>query len=181
MFRKVKFEYKFIVIYLILGGLWILFSDMLLSSFTKDVEVITQLQTYKGWFYVVVSAVFFYVILRNHMLHLRSIRSDLSKINDELIKSEEKTKIMNDKLKETTEALLKSNQESTDAFKKASQKESELEKLKENIEGIIQKRTIDLKAKNAELESFNQLFINREFRIKELKDQIKELKQKRDN
>ncbi len=58
--------------------------------------------------------------------------------------------------------------------------ERELEKLKKNLEKIIEKRTLELESKNEELlksnkklENFNQLFIGREFRIKELKDKIK--------
>lgn len=50
----------------------------------------------------------------------------------------------------------------------------ELIKHKENLEEIVQERTKNLEEKNKELERFNDLFVDREFRIKELKEQIKE-------
>jgi len=39
-------------------------------------------------------------------------------------------------------------------------------------------RTKDIEAKNKELERFNKLFVGREFRIKELREKVKELKRK---
>lgn len=56
--------------------------------------------------------------------------------------------------------------------------ELELKKHKEHLEDIVRERTQELEKKNQELENFNRLFIGREFRIKELKDQIEELKRK---
>lgn len=58
--------------------------------------------------------------------------------------------------------------------------EQEFQDYKEMLENKIQKRTIELEEKNKELieknkelEKFNTIFIDREFRVKELKDQIK--------
>ena len=45
-------------------------------------------------------------------------------------------------------------------------------------EEILNKRTNELEEKNKELEEFNELFIGREFRIKELRDRVKELEGK---
>ena len=53
---------------------------------------------------------------------------------------------------------------------------------KETLENNIQKRTIELENKNIELqnkntqlEEYNELFVDREFRINELKEKIKRL------
>ncbi|MBN1819495.1 MAG: PAS domain S-box protein [Prolixibacteraceae bacterium] len=54
----------------------------------------------------------------------------------------------------------------------------ELQDYREHLEEIVKKRTLELEEKNKELEDYNQLFIGREFRIKELKDRIKELENK---
>ncbi|MBN1822436.1 MAG: PAS domain S-box protein [Prolixibacteraceae bacterium] len=54
--------------------------------------------------------------------------------------------------------------------------EKELEKHQNNLEELVKKRTSQLEEKNKELEKFNTLFIGREFRIKELKDKIEDLK-----
>lgn len=58
--------------------------------------------------------------------------------------------------------------------------EQELKKHQENLVELVKERTKTLEEKNDELERFNELFIDREFRIKELKDEIKELEQQKD-
>jgi PAS domain S-box-containing protein len=58
------------------------------------------------------------------------------------------------------------------------QDETELKKYRKHLEKLVEERTAELKGKNVELENFNKLFIGREFRIKELKDQVKSLKEK---
>ncbi|MCF7910881.1 MAG: PAS domain-containing protein [Candidatus Cloacimonetes bacterium] len=55
---------------------------------------------------------------------------------------------------------------------------TELKKYRENLEEMVKQRTEDLEEKNAELQRFNKLFIGREFRIKELRDELKTLKEK---
>jgi len=72
MIRKLNFEYKIIIIYLLLGGLWILFSDRLMHSFISDSNLLTQLQTYKGWFYVIVTAFFFHIYLKKYLIKIRN-------------------------------------------------------------------------------------------------------------
>lgn len=56
--------------------------------------------------------------------------------------------------------------------------EEELRSYREKLEHLVQQRTEELETKNAELERFNKLFIGREFRIKELRDEIKTLNQR---
>jgi len=53
------------------------------------------------------------------------------------------------------------------------QAEEELAKHHDHLEELVKKRTKELEEKNKELERFNNLFVNREFRIKELKDKVK--------
>ncbi len=52
----------------------------------------------------------------------------------------------------------------------------ELESHKNNLEELVRERVKELELKNEELEKYNKLFIGREFRIKELKDTVIELK-----
>lgn len=54
--------------------------------------------------------------------------------------------------------------------------EQELKKHRENLEELVKERTIDLEEKNIELERFNNLFVDREIRIKELRNEIENLK-----
>lgn len=55
--------------------------------------------------------------------------------------------------------------------------EEELQKHREHLEDMVKQRTEELEKKNAELAGFNKLFVGREFRIKELRDQVKELEE----
>ncbi len=70
--QKLKFEIRIVIIYLIIGGLWIIFSDKILYRFFPDSTHLTQMQTYKGWFYVILTAVLFYLLLRTHLTRLRN-------------------------------------------------------------------------------------------------------------
>lgn len=69
---KTRFEYKFTAIYILLGGIWIIFSDELLASFIKEPGLLTTFQTYKGWFYVLITSLLFYYILKGHIGKLRA-------------------------------------------------------------------------------------------------------------
>jgi signal transduction histidine kinase len=52
-------------IYLFTGALWILFSDQLLATLTDDPSLLTRLEIYKGWFYVLATAGLLYVLIRH--------------------------------------------------------------------------------------------------------------------
>ncbi len=63
--------------------------------------------------------------------------------------------------------------------------EEELEVYRNNLERLVKERTEELETMNKEiseanlkLEEFNELFIGREFRIKELRDKIKKMEGK---
>jgi PAS domain S-box-containing protein len=56
--------------YFVLGWLWILASDRFLKHLTDDVETLTILQTYKGWFFVTVSALLVFYTSRRYLAKL---------------------------------------------------------------------------------------------------------------
>lgn len=64
--QKKKFitAFKGTVIYAVIGGLWILFSDSAVNTLFDDAETVSLLQTYKGWFYVLVTAMLLFILLR---------------------------------------------------------------------------------------------------------------------
>jgi len=70
--NKLNFEYRIIVGYILVGGLWIIFSDKLLNYFVRDPELLTRMQTFKGWFYVIVTALLFYSLLKSHLVKIRA-------------------------------------------------------------------------------------------------------------
>jgi signal transduction histidine kinase len=82
--QELKFEYRLIAGYIIIGGLWIIFSDKILNYFIHDPESLTRIQTYKGWFYVLITAGLFYSLLKTHLVKIRTaeqkaISSDMLK------------------------------------------------------------------------------------------------------
>ena len=71
---------RIMLVYLVMGLLWILFSDSALSLFAKDLEAFQRLQLYKGWAYIFVSGAVFYLILHRQF---SAIRTATDKINDD--------------------------------------------------------------------------------------------------
>lgn len=56
--------------------------------------------------------------------------------------------------------------------------EAELIKYRNHLEELVNERTKEIEEKNIELERMNSLFVGREFRIKELREKVKELNDK---
>jgi PAS domain S-box-containing protein len=54
------------LLYLVLGITWILFSDQWVSGISSSPEQLTLLQTWKGWFYVFVTAVGLFILISVH-------------------------------------------------------------------------------------------------------------------
>lgn len=63
------------VMYVVTGAAWIAFSDRLLERAVQDPARISQLQTYKGWFFVLASAALLYAIVQGSLwLRRRALR-----------------------------------------------------------------------------------------------------------
>jgi diguanylate cyclase (GGDEF)-like protein/PAS domain S-box-containing protein len=82
-------------IYAIFGILWILLSDRLLDYILRDMEEYKNFQTYKGWFYILITTLMVYLLIRNKMLLLRSeihktarAYKELSLTHNEMVKIE---------------------------------------------------------------------------------------------
>jgi hypothetical protein len=73
---KLKFEIRIVAAYLILGGLWIIFSDRILQNLITDIHILTRVQTFKGWFYVIITGLLFYLLLKSHLKKLRQAEND---------------------------------------------------------------------------------------------------------
>lgn len=108
---------KIIVIYLLVGGLWILLSDKVLGVLIKDPDALQNVQLYKGWLYVIVTGIVFYwIICKTMMMFKRAIDKifqgyeELSTANEELIAMEEELSQQNDELEQHRNALMVSNQ-----------------------------------------------------------------------
>lgn len=80
--HNIKFEYRITVIYFLVGGAWIIFSDKVVQSLTSNNAVLTELQTYKGWFYVSVTAILLFILVKKHLLKIRKAEQEAIKSNE---------------------------------------------------------------------------------------------------
>lgn len=55
---------KIALIYGFFGVLWIFFSDRLLEMLSTNPQMLNQLQTFKGWIYVLVTMILLYLLIR---------------------------------------------------------------------------------------------------------------------
>jgi signal transduction histidine kinase len=75
---------------MIVGGIWILFSDSLITRFTNDIDVLTRLATAKGWLFILVTSLLLYYLIRNYALEKKIIEEELIKAKE---KAEESDKL----------------------------------------------------------------------------------------
>ena len=66
-FLSMRVDLRVALLYTTFGGLWILISDRLLASLVGDVATLSQIQTYKGWAFVIVSAILIFGLLRGEL------------------------------------------------------------------------------------------------------------------
>ncbi|RUO36812.1 hypothetical protein CWE13_08160 [Aliidiomarina shirensis] len=60
-------------IYIIIGIIWILYSDRFLAGIIQDPEALTQLQTYKGWAFIVFTGFILFFLLLSALRRERSL------------------------------------------------------------------------------------------------------------
>lgn len=68
---------KIALIYAVIGALWILLSDKLLAYFTSDMQVLTQIQTYKGWTFILVTAILVFFLVHRKLIEIGNLNAQL--------------------------------------------------------------------------------------------------------
>lgn len=135
---KVLFEYKIVVVYAFLGSLWIIFSDKFLFYFVQHPESLTSFQTYKGWLYVISTAILFFFFLKKHLMAQRETQISLINRNKELMESQQELNVSNQTLKAYSETILNTNEELIGANVKAKENELKFQTIFENSkDGIV--------------------------------------------
>jgi|GEM_PF-3527975 len=81
--KKRRKSFYIVIIYIVVGSLWIVFSDQALGYLVSDPKTMQKFQTIKGWFYVLSTGLLLYYLILNQ---LRKIE----KTNIKLRESEEK-------------------------------------------------------------------------------------------
>ena len=135
--RKLKFELRITLVYLLVGGFWIAFSDKILNNMINDIGLMTRIQTFKGWFYVIITAILFYLFLKKHLTHLRKTENELEIHQNNLqLLVEEKTKeldaaiaelqTINNQLSEKNNIINKQNSELIETLDQLKQTQNQL-------------------------------------------------------
>ncbi len=108
---------KIVLIYIFMGGLWILFSDKFLGFYIKDQDTVMELQTYKGWFYVFITGILFYYIISKSIFMFQKSTDvifkgyeELSSAHEELLAMEEELNQQFDEVEKHRDALIISDQ-----------------------------------------------------------------------
>ncbi|NBC03290.1 MAG: PAS domain S-box protein [Bacteroidetes bacterium] len=69
-------------IYLIVGALWIQYSDQAVLAMFDDSDTITQIQSFKGWFYVLASSILIYFLVYQSNVLVENLFDDTRKEKD---------------------------------------------------------------------------------------------------
>lgn len=67
-----------IITYILVSGIWIAFSDRLLSVLVSDSETFTRLSTLKGWLFVIITAFLLYSMIQRYTLTLQQTQARLA-------------------------------------------------------------------------------------------------------
>lgn len=82
--------------YMVLGALWILFSDIIVNALVKDPELLKVVQFLKGWLYVLITGGYIYTLIFYRMRLLKNATeeihegySNLAAMQEELLEKED--------------------------------------------------------------------------------------------
>jgi signal transduction histidine kinase len=89
VFKKIiPFEYRIPLIYIVIGALWILFSDEFVLQLTDDPHRIQILSTYKGWFYVIVTGIMLYYHIQKEIKRRTILYDELLETKKKAVESD---------------------------------------------------------------------------------------------
>lgn len=107
---------KIAVIYACVGAAWILFSDELVALLVHDPLLATRLSIAKGWFYVCVTALLLFWLVRRDLRHILTVQDELRQRNEELMMLEEEMRQQIEEYHHSEEELHRSNDAMTALF-----------------------------------------------------------------
>ena len=84
-----SYALRIAVPYFIVSMAWILFSDQFVAGISPDMDTMTTLQTYKGWFYLTASAIFVYFTSRHYLGRLARSQQEISAKETALTENEQ--------------------------------------------------------------------------------------------
>ena len=76
---------RIVFLYVLFGGLWILFSDSLLGLLVNDPGLMTRIAVVKGWIFIALTAILLRFLVRNRLLELEAANR-ICRISEEEIR-----------------------------------------------------------------------------------------------
>lgn len=70
-------ELRIVFIYFIFASTWILFSDLVLEFFIKDMDTLASWQTYKGLFFITITSTILFSLIKTHTSKLYKVQEEL--------------------------------------------------------------------------------------------------------
>jgi len=76
--KKLKFEYRISILYLGMGVLWIILSDVFFNTVIDNKQILTFINITKGFLYVLFTSILLFYLVRKHMnmLHLAKLKAE---------------------------------------------------------------------------------------------------------
>jgi len=78
IYRK---AFVIVLIYFIIGCLWIVFTDRIIEFFVRDVRHLTLFQTFKGWFFILSTTMLLYLLIIKQLKKIHSVNWQLRESN----------------------------------------------------------------------------------------------------
>lgn len=77
---------RIVLVYLVMGTLWIYFSDRLIAASLSSPEAITVAQNIKGWLFILITAAMLYLLVQGHFRTLENKHRELIESYDQTIR-----------------------------------------------------------------------------------------------
>ena len=82
--KKLSSAFIITFIYFLISFMWILFSDKALLMITQNNEILTDIQTLKGWFFVTITSIFLYFLISKALTKEKDLKNYFRKSLDNL-------------------------------------------------------------------------------------------------
>ena len=112
-----KMPLKVTMVYALLGGFWILFSDRILYMFIESKDLMARIQTLKGWAYVLISSFIIYFLIsefnKKNKAYSHNLKENYQEIQatyEQLIAAEEELRAQFEELHEKQVIIEKSEE-----------------------------------------------------------------------
>lgn len=76
-FQPIRLSLRIAIVYIVLGVLWILFTDKIVNMAVTDKNTIETISLVKGWIYVIITGVMIYVLVFRALKKLRLLEEEL--------------------------------------------------------------------------------------------------------